>query len=87
MGQRHQLFIQAPTSVYSKATGDDTSAEGMTAWHHQWLYGTLPLATLKRLLAYNADGGDYRKIKRSNLLKTVLMDLMSYLNKYEKTIK
>jgi len=60
MGQRHQLFIKAPSSVFAKSKPEEKN-NGLTAWHSQWLYGTLPLGVVKRLLKYDKENASVFK--------------------------
>lgn len=43
MGQRHQLYFVLPNERHD-------SPRRVVGLHHQWLYGSRPLATLKRVL-------------------------------------
>jgi hypothetical protein len=74
MGQRHQFFIEAPASVLAEGTR-------MTAWHNQWSYGTLPLATIKRLIKYNKDNETDHKFTTS------MINVADKMIKFKDTIK
>ena len=47
MGQRHQVFLIARVTPYSKPLGE-TRYRCVAALHHQWCYGRLPLNAATR---------------------------------------
>jgi len=62
-GQRHQIFVQAPKTVSKECEGYKDAkkpASLMTAWHNQWLYGTRPLAMVKRFAEYCKSDNHYK---------------------------
>ena len=67
MGQRHQLSIKAPASVLQYTPGERKPDTLMSAWHNQWLYGTLPIKTLKRLLYFDHNNTSNSKWEGSTI--------------------
>jgi len=57
MGQRHQLYFKVNESE------DKTK---IIAFHHQWLYGTLPLKRLKWVLQYESKANQYSSLKNTD---------------------
>ncbi|THU86830.1 hypothetical protein K435DRAFT_617037, partial [Dendrothele bispora CBS 962.96] len=59
MGQRHQVFVIARLIPHGSTTARPYY-RCIGAYHHQWCYGTLPLAATRRFLALiqNEDNGE-----------------------------
>ena len=57
MGQRHQLYYKVPEESSSK----------IIAFHHQWLYGTLPLLRMKWILQYENEAEAEYSLRKNTL--------------------
>lgn len=66
MGQRHQIYYEAP-EIYYNANNPNNKPAHIEALHHQWLYGSLPIKALSRLVQFiQNDGLEYLSSKPIN---------------------
>jgi hypothetical protein len=53
MGQRHQIYVRFPKKQYADPKNPNNRPAQTFGFHHQWLYGTLPLAAALRILDFH----------------------------------